>query len=940
MSDNTSSAILTFLFTDIEGSTALWEAFPEAMKPVLARHDALLRQAVSAHSGAIFKTTGDGCVAAFENAVDAFSASLAIQQSLQAESWPEIQPQAVRVRIGIHAGEAEQRLGDFFGPVLNRAARLMSVGHGGQVLVSNAAAELGRDFLPPGLSLVDLGEHRLKDLVRPEHIFQLAHPALADHFPPLKSLDSYPNNLPVQLTSFVGREKEMDDLRTSLAGARLVTLTGSGGTGKTRLSLQVAAELLPSFADGAWFLELAPLAEGQQIQSALAVILGLDQIPGVPLLDTITGFLRGKRLLLILDNCEHLIQDCGKLADHLLKACPQLKILASSREALGIAGEVSYRVPSLSLPEAEDLSPEQLKASEAVQLFMDRAAAANPRFVLAAENTPAVAQICRRLDGIPLALELAAARLKLFPAAQIASRLNDRFRLLTGGSRTALPRQQTLRALIDWSYDLLDEPERLLLRGLSVFSGGWSYEAVEALFSDLDVLSLLSQLVNKSLVVMEDTGGEARYNLLETIRQYARDKLIEAGEATSMRDRHLDYYMRLSEEASVELRGNQAIAWFERLNIEADNFRLALEWGIENRQEDALFLLGNLTFFWYFLSVDHRQIKQWLVGLLNWVEHLPAEALLSRRSRQILSRGYLTMGQLQMGLGDFPEGMAHIMKALPLERELDDPLVYCYAVSLLALIQAGVPIDISILQKYAEDAVGVARQKGDKRALLLAMPLLTYVYDRTGHPEQAEVMRREIRSNLILANHPMFLACFHSLGLEAQARGQLEETRLYYSEALKLGRRMKSRQMIIIFESELAHLDRLAGNLQAAKAAYVRLIVKWKEFGQFAAVAHQLECFAMIASAEGEFERSTRLFGAASTLRQNIGMDMLPEEHVHYQQSMDALRSQIEPASFDSAWAEGSSLDVDAAVHYAITPASDGLLSPSLPVSGREGGGG
>jgi class 3 adenylate cyclase len=491
MAPNLPSGTVTFVFSDIEGSTKLWEQHPDAMKTALEKHDSLLRQAVESGSGHIIKSTGDGMHAVFEAATDAICAMIRAQQALQAEAWDEIKPHRVKVRMGVHSGEAQLRAGDYFGGALNRTARLMSVGHGGQVLLSNAAAELLLDRLPPDTTLRDLGEHHLKDLVRPEHVFQLVHPALDAEFPPLQTLDSFPNNLPVQLTSFVGRERELGEARQQLSSARLLSLIGPGGTGKTRLSLQLGAEMVGAYPDGVWFVELALLADAALIPQAIASVVGIREQMGMPLIDLLTDYLRAKRVLLILDNCEHLVQASAKLADQLLHACPDLKIIASSREALSIRGETIHRVPSLSLPEPDQVTAEALTHSEAVQLFFERAVAVSPKFVLTDKNARFVAQICRRLDGIPLALELAAARVTVLAPDQIASRLDDRFKLLTGGGRTDVPRQQTLRAMIDWSYEILSEPEQTLLRRLSVFSGTWTFEAAEAICLDLEVLDLL-----------------------------------------------------------------------------------------------------------------------------------------------------------------------------------------------------------------------------------------------------------------------------------------------------------------------------------------------------------------------------------------------------------------------------------------------------------------
>ena len=478
------SGTVTFLFTDIEGSTQLWERQHEPMQAAFARQEAILRQAVAAEGGYTYKMVGDAFQVAFDTAPAAVRAALEAQRQLQAEPWGQA---PIRVRMALHTGVTEERGDDYVGPALNRVARLLSAGCGGQVLLTQVTSELVWDELPPGASLLDLGEHRLKDLVRPEHVYQLAAPDLPSDFPPLKSLDAFPNNLPIQLTSFIGRETEMVDLKLLLTvdQARLVTLTGSGGTGKTRLALQVAADLLETFKDGVWLVELAQLADPVLIPQTVAAALGVREVPGKSIAAGLIDYLRSRHLLLILDNCEHVIEASARLAGTLLQACPNLFILATSREILGAAGEVPFRVPSLSVPDLRHLpSYEKLTQYEAVSLFLERAGQALPGFTLTAANAPAIARICSRLDGIPLAIELAAARVRLLSVEQIAARLDDSFRLLTGGARTVLPRHQTLKALIDWSYNLLSEAERTLLLRLSVFAGGWTLEAAEEIVKD------------------------------------------------------------------------------------------------------------------------------------------------------------------------------------------------------------------------------------------------------------------------------------------------------------------------------------------------------------------------------------------------------------------------------------------------------------------------
>jgi predicted ATPase/class 3 adenylate cyclase len=550
------------VLTDMEGSTRLWEEHPDAMPGVLRHHHELAHQAIERHGGyrPSDQGEGDSVFAVFSVASSAVACALDFQRALAAEPWPE--QVVLRVRMALHTGALELRDDwNYAGLALNRCARLRAIAHGGQVLLSEATRALTALELPAGASLRDLGVHRLQDLSRPERVFQLCHADLPAAFPALRSLDARPHNLPLQLTRFVGREQELDELRSTLRSARLVTLTGTGGSGKTRLALQVAADLLEAHPDGTWFVELAGTAEPALVPRMVSSTIGIREQQGRLLLDTLVHHLATQATLLVLDNCEHLLEACAALADRLLRSCARLTILATSREPLEITGEAVCRVPPLAVPAAA-LAPgaEAVAAFEAVQLFVDRAVAAEPRFSLTDANAAAVAAICRRLAGIPLALELAAARLQALTVEQLRDRLEDRFRLLTGGSRTALPRQRTLRATVDWSHDLLTEPEQILLRRLTVFAGGFSLDAAEQVYSDRqvapeDVLDLLTRLVDRSLVLLETGHASGRYRLLETIREYALEKLGAAGEEPELRQRHLTYCIGFAEPAELALRG-------------------------------------------------------------------------------------------------------------------------------------------------------------------------------------------------------------------------------------------------------------------------------------------------------------------------------------------------------------------------------------------------
>jgi predicted ATPase/class 3 adenylate cyclase len=610
---------VTFLFTDIEGSTRMWERSPQAMQAALARHDGLLRSSIEERGGYVFKTVGDASCCAFWTAADAVIAALEVQRMLFGAEWQETGP--LRVRMALHTGAAEERDGDYFGPPVNRVARLLSAAHGGQVLLSLPTQELVRDQLPSGTGLRDLGEHRLKDLFRPERVFQLLAPELPSEFPPLRILDVYRNNLPIQPTPLIGREKEVAEVCERLVRleVRLVTLTGAGGTGKTRLGLQAAAELTEEFHEGVFFVSLAAIRDPQLVVSAMAGTLGVKEEGGQPLLESLKSYLAERRMLLLVDNFEQVLE-AAPMVTELLSSAPNLKVLATSRTPLRLYGEHEYPVPPLALPDPGQLpSVERLTQYEAVRLFVERAQAAKADFSITNESAPAVAEICHRLDGLPLAIELAAARIKLLTVQAMLARLGNRLRLLTGGARDLPERQRTLRSTIEWSYGLLEEGEKVLFARLSAFAGGRTLEAMEAICDaggDLavDVLDGLTSLVDKSLLKQEEgAGGEPRFVMLETIHEFAREKLRESGEAEDIRRLHAEYFLALAEEAEPAVEGEQQPAWLDRLEEEHDNIRAALSWslGQDRDPELALQMGAALGEFWY-LRGHFSEARRWL----------------------------------------------------------------------------------------------------------------------------------------------------------------------------------------------------------------------------------------------------------------------------------------------------------------------------------------
>jgi predicted ATPase/class 3 adenylate cyclase len=601
------SGTVTFMFTDLVVSTRLWEQEPDEMSAALARHDGILRDAVESHGGIVVKGRGDGVHAVFRTADAAVRAAVDCERAMGAEQWAVSEP--LRARIGIHTGAAELRDRDYFGPSVNRAARLEGIAHGGQIVCSQATADLARDDVDAGVGFVDLGEHELRDLNRPERVFQVTAPGLVADFPPLRSMDYFPGNLPKRASSFIGRARDLDRVPKALAEFPVVTLTGVGGVGKTRLAVQVAADLLPEFPDGAWMCELAAVRAPESVVEAVAGVFRVTARPGATLLESLVAYLRDQQLLLLLDNCEHLLRPAASLAAAIVGGCPKVRILATSREGLNIEGEQILVVPSLAVPdEATATDVGALAESEAVRLFVDRARAVKADFVLDETNAHGVAQLCRRLDGVPLAIELAAARVNAMSPAELNRRLDHRFRLLSGGDRVAIERHQTLRATIDWSFDLLTEAEQRLLLRLSVFSGGGTLDAVEAVCSGPpigpdDVFDLMARLVAHHLVVADDESGETRYVLLETVRQYGEERLADIGETDAVRARHCDHFTEFTAAVRDESNGPRQIEWGTRLAREHDNVVAAMAFALETRDlERAMALLCAVPF--YGMQVD------------------------------------------------------------------------------------------------------------------------------------------------------------------------------------------------------------------------------------------------------------------------------------------------------------------------------------------------
>jgi predicted ATPase/class 3 adenylate cyclase/DNA-binding CsgD family transcriptional regulator len=765
---------VTLLLADVEGSTSGWEADAEAMASAIIRLNELVDEQVGVHDGVrpVEQGEGDSFVAAFARARDAIGCALAIQQALAGER--------LSIRMGVHTGDVQRRDdGNYVGLAVNRTARLRNLAHGGQTVLSGVTRDLVADALPDGVVLRDLGTHRLRDLSRPERVFQLCHRELRDEFPALRSLDVVPHNLPSLRTSFVGRVEELGAISGLLSDTAFLTLTGAGGCGKTRLALQVGAEVLDRYPDGVWLVELASVVDPAAVATVVADVLSVKAAPGMAAVDVVIDHLHDKAMLLVLDNCEHVLDAAAVVADAVLSRCPSVQVLATSRQALGVDGEVAWRVPSLSLP--PDSGPAGISAvngSEAVRLFSDRARRARAGFEVTEQNCDAVAGICRRLDGIPLAVELAAARVRVLTPAQIADGLSERFRMLTGGSRTATPRQQTLEASVDWSHDLLTDPEQVVFRRLAVFAGGFDLEAAEdvcadALVASHQVLDLLTLLIDKSLVLVHDDDERSRYQLLETIRAYAERRLVSAGDHMAARNRHRGYYLRLAEAAEPHLESGGQAEWSALISTEYPNLLGALAWSEESGDVAELArMAAALHLFWE----THGPIadgERWLDAAITHSDKLDAGLV----GRLHFARSYVAIVAFDMGTG-----VKHADEGLRIALEIsDDRLAGRCQVSL----GGARPFLGEDPWPALDDGVARARRTGDEFALAEGLQICG-VAAMFSNPDGA---RPYLEESLAVArragNHITANMTLTTLGTISASQGELAEAERLLTEAVE-----------------------------------------------------------------------------------------------------------------------------------------------------------
>jgi predicted ATPase/class 3 adenylate cyclase len=858
------SGTVTFLFTDIEGSTRLAREHSDRWESLRSRHHEILRAAIEQDHGFVFQVIGDAFCAAFHRPADALKAAVHAQQGLAEEPWGET---VIRVRMGIHTGEAETDGAEYHGYLtMSMVQRLMSAGHGGQVLVSGATENLLRGQLPEDVHFLDMGRHYFKDVPLPVRVFQVTAPGLQKEFPPVRTIDHHPNNLPSQLTSFVGREKERMEIRRLLQNTHMLTLIGPGGTGKTRLSIQAAGEMLDQFPDGVWLVEFAPILDPQLVPRTTAIAIGLRDEPQRPVIDMLCDYLHDKKLLLLLDNCEHLVDACARQADRILRAAPEVLILASSREALGIGGEVTYRVPSLGLPDLAHLpSVETLDQYEAVRLFIDRATSADPSFAVTNENAPAVAQICHRLDGIPLAIELAAAKIRVLGVDQIARRLDDRFKLLTGGSRTALERHQTLRAAIDWSYNLLPPDEQILYRRLSIFVGGWTLEAAESVCSggtitSDDILDLLDHLIHKSLVFRE----ESRYRMLETIRQYANEKLVAAGESDSVRDKHLDTFLSLAETAEPHLIRPEQLEWLDMLEAEMENLRLALEWSLDQETaEPSLRLCGALVWLW--------ELHSYFLEGADYIRRGIEKPWRSENQHEMASRtkALLAGAEIEWQLGNNEKFLSYSQESLALTSQFSDSKNLAIAKFYSGMALMGPEGDSNRVRAYLEESLSEIQALNEPFWEAYIFPYLGYLLFRQGNLESGQVATKYL--DLARQSGERYITAFALLNnayfilLEGQtklARQYAEEAEIYLRQIRKMN--------IYPISQLFAEIYWFEGNIKSAQTLFKGVAENFRVTGEKGKVAKCIESLGLLSLEEGDFLQAKAYLEEALGLLQEI----------------------------------------------------------------------
>jgi predicted ATPase/class 3 adenylate cyclase len=870
---NLPTGTVTFLFADIEDSTPLVERLGAARyRELVEAHAEIMRKAIGENGGVDLSTAGDSFFAVFERAPSAVRAAVDAQTGLSNHEWPD--DSAVKVRMGVHTGDGALGGDNYIGIDVNIAARVEAAGHGGQILVSGTTSALVRRELPEGASLADLGTHRLKGVAEPEQIFQLNVPALDSEFPPIRTLDARSTNLPVLLTNFIGRERELEEIKRLLGQTRLLTLTGPGGTGKTRLALQVAADSLDDFDDGVFFIPLASIENAEGFMTSLASELSISESGSTPLRELVQNHLEGRELLLVLDNFEQLVSAGGGVAELLLGA-PKVKAIVTSRERLHVSGEQEFQVPPLGLPDPKHLpAAEALSQFDAVALFLQRARSVDSDFSVTNENAPAVAEIAARLDGLPLAIELAAARVKLLSPDAMLARMQSRLTLLRSGTRDVPQRQKTLRDAIAWSFDLLSEEERRLFRRLAVFVDGFTFETAEEVVGDdvgIDLFDGVSSLLDKSLIRQDqDERERGRFNMLETIREFAIEQLEESGERVEVGTRHSGVFERLAETAEPKLESQKAPEWLDRLETEHGNLRATLDFLVDQGFLDkAMMMAGRVWRLWHFRGhlTEGRNILERLLGLPG------ADAPTASRAKALLGLAGITYWQ-----ADYVKSGDLYGEALDIYRSLGDLsnvgwALYCISTTyqMQGQFEKALP--------YSRESAEVYREAGDRRGLAIALGDAGWIEIFSG---QGEAGRADLQESMDI--------------LESEGDA--------YTVASGL--------------AGLAYLDRKEGNLRDATEHLLKALTIFKDFDDTTGIALVFDTLSNVLVDLGDCAKALRLGAAAEKLRDEYGGGA-PPDALQLQDTRELCRGSLSPDEIEQSWNEGLALTVEAAVELAAS---------------------
>jgi predicted ATPase/class 3 adenylate cyclase len=907
---------VAFLFTDIAGSTTRWERFGNAMRDAVTEHDAMLSRLFRAHGAHIFKTIGDAFCVAFRTVPDAVNAAIAAQRELGSRDWSAVE--GITVRMAIHVGTTDERDGDYFGPVVNRVARLLSIAHGQQVILSAAARSLAENALPRDAALRDLGSHRLKDLSQPEAVAQLDVRGLPTMFPPLNSLDTGKTNLPLQVSPLVGRGREVSEIAELARAKPLITLCGTGGIGKTRIACQAGADVLADFPDGVWFIDFAPITEPALVPGVIATTFAVPDIGLRNVAERVVAFLQNRRLLLILDNCEQVVDAVATLVNAILRGCGGVHVVATSREALHVPGEELYRVPSLAVPAVSaGLSAEKALRFGSIELFVARSSAVGP-FTLTDDNAPIVADICRRLDGIALAIELAASRVKVLSPRQLGQRLDERFRILTGGSRTALPRQQTLRALIDWSHDLLDERERAVFRRVGMFAAAFDLDAAIAVCADdsldeWDVVDILNALVDKSLISVEPAGEERRYRLLESMRAYARERFRESDDdEAAIRQRWSGYYRTLVSDNVRELATQDNADGIRGIEIENDNFRSVLEWSIATAKDPVIGLefAANLGEYWVHNGLQPEGVL-WLEAGLRLVAEDTAKAT--------VAQAWLAVAGLGQNLMLGKSGLNAAERAVALGRECDLP-----AVVARGLFYAGIALGRQGRSEEADVAFADARERlrelGDRRGLRKCLISQATIATMRGREDAA----RQIYEELLLIprggkpTHDMAVVTANFALLEFSC-GNGARAQELGREAVAFARGLNDRALLASVLVNLAAFLIDAGEFDEARRTSREAFELAREGRYAIALCIAMEHLCVIAAIRGELAVPARLIGFTEESMQKAGFAREITEQRGYNRLVAILNERLGEAEIERLRESGHALAEEAAVELART---------------------